>query len=373
MMRNIKYKSPVLAVAGCTIIASILVLGLRVSAAAAQTASTGSLAAYDGKIHYDSADVSYLCREVNLLQKELDDFVFDELAFGGTVSTPADKLQNKLNSHGTINYNSDRVVADAGDLLSLADSINGLGNNYATMVYRALGNIGTFFDLNGNVVHEAQAAGNPAYLSCEQLAEGIMRSQSVGHLAASPIIPDNLTAGTAAWVNGQYIIGNGSDNEKSYQRGLEDGMAGVGEDVDIQYTYHVHIGNGDSGWADGYVFYQSNDPEGCFAAGGHAHDRTDVCSYTTQTTLCTWRGSLPPGTLGQPVCGTHGSGSNYENWLKKYVWRKDDDPGGYVIFGCSAPVTKTTYTCGFPTNTWTITCGKKAGQIESATVTIHSD
>lgn len=371
MMGNIKYKGPVLAAVGCVIIACSL--GLCVSAAAAETASKGNLNASDGKVYIDSTDVSYLRGEVNLLQNELDDSVFGELPFGGTISASSDKLRNRLNSHGTINYDSDKVVVCAGDLLNLADSINGLGNNYATMIYRALGNIGTYYDLNGNVVHETQTAGNPSYLSCEQLAEGIMQSQSVGHLAVSPITSDNLTAGTAAWVNGQYVIGNGSDNEKSYQHGLEDGMAGEGEDVDIQYTCHEHVGNGESGWEDGHVFYQSNSPEGCFAAGGHTHDKTGVCSYTTKTSTCTWRASLPPGVLGQPVCGTHGNGIDYENWLKNYMWRNDDDPGGYAIFGCNGPVTTTTYTCDFPTNTWTISCGKKAGQIESATVVIHSD
>lgn len=371
MMWNIKYKGPVLAAASCVIIAGSL--GLCVSAAAVETASMGNLNAGDGKVYIDSTDVSYLCGEVNLLQNELDDSVFGELPFGGTVSASSDKLRNRLNSHGVINYDGDRVVACAGDLLSLADSINGLGNNYATMIYRALGNIGTYYDSNGNVVHETQTAGNPTYLSCEQLAEGIMQSQSVGHLAVSPITPDNLTAGTAAWINGKYVIGNGSDNEKSYQRGLEDGMAGECEDVDIQYTCHEHVGNGESGWEDGHVFYQSNSPEGCFAAGGHTHNGTGTCSYTIINTTCKWRASLPPGVLGQPVCDKHGSGTDYEEWLRKYAWSNKDDPGGYVIFGCDYPITMTSYTCGSPTNTWRIACGKEAGQIESATVVIHSD
>lgn len=371
-MRRIKFKSPALAAAGCMLIAGALVLELRASAAAVGTASRGSFTACGSKVLFDSADVSYLCGEVSLLQNELDNSVFDELPFEGTVTVSADKLQNRLNSRGVINYDSDKVVAGADDLLSLADSINGLGDNYATMIYRALGNIGTYFDPDGNAGHEAQTAGNPTYLSCGQLTAGIMQSQSIEHLAVSPVTPDNLTAGTAAWVNGQYVIGNGSDNEKSYQRGLEDGMAGTDKDVDIQYTRHVHQGNGNSGWTDGHVFYQSNSPGGCFAGSGHIHNKTDICSYTTETTRCSWRASTYPGDLTQLACPSHGSGTNYENWARNYGW-SNDLGGGYTLFGCDFPITTTTYTCGFPTNTWTIACGKKAGQIESATVIIHTN
>lgn len=371
-MRRIKYKSSVLAAAGCMLIAGALVLELRVSAAAVGTASKGSFAACGSKIRFDSTDISYLCGEVNLLQNELGNSVFDEMPFEGTVSVPADKLQNRLNSHGVINYDSDKVTADAGDLLRLADSINGLGDDYATMIYRALGNIGTYFDPDGNAGHEIQTAGNPTYLSCEQLTAGIMQSQSVEHLAVSPVTPDNLTAGTAAWVNGQFVIGNGSDNERSYQRGLEDGRAGTDKNVDIQYTRHVHQGNGNSGWTDSQVFYQSNSPGGCFRGSGHIHDKTSICSYTTETTRCDWRASTPPGDLSQPACPSHGSGINYEDWARNYSW-SNDLGGGYTLFGCDFPTTSTTYTCGFPTNTWAIGCGKKAGQIESATVMIRSD
>lgn len=371
MVRRIKYKGAVLAAASCMVIGGSL--GLCVPAAASGTVSKGRLTACDGRIHFDSADVSYLCREVGSLQSELDDSVFGELPFEGTVSLSDDKLQNSLNSHGIINYDSDKVSVGADDLLSLADNISGLGDNYATMIYRALGSIGTYYDLNGNAGHEVQTA-NPTYISCEQLTAGIMQSQSVEHMAASPITSDNLTAGTAAWVNGEYIIGNGSDNEKFYQRGLEDGMAGTDKNVDIQYTRHAHVGNGKSGWADSYVFYQSNSPGGCFAAKGHTHDATGKCDYTTETTRCQWRASLPPGVTGHPVCEAHGSGVDYEYWLKNYAWSNNDDPGGYIIFGCDAPgPTVTYYTCGSPTNTWAVGCGKKAGKIESATVTVHSN
>ena len=46
----------------------------------------------------------------------------------------------------------------------------------------------------------------------------------------------NLSAGTAAWVNGEFIIGTGSDNNKYYTHGITDGLA----KVNVTYVYHQH-------------------------------------------------------------------------------------------------------------------------------------
>ena len=44
-----------------------------------------------------------------------------------------------------------------------------------------------------------------------------------GALKIAAATADNLSAGTAAWVNGSFIIGTGSDNNKYYDDGKEDG------------------------------------------------------------------------------------------------------------------------------------------------------
>ena len=49
---------------------------------------------------------------------------------------------------------------------------------------------------------------------------------------------DNLSLGTAAWVDGQYIVGTGGDNNSYYTQGYANGVAGAMDNVDI--TYHLH-------------------------------------------------------------------------------------------------------------------------------------
>ena len=370
MRRIRKYKGPVLAAAGCMIIAGVL--GLRVSAAAAGTASKGNLTACEGKVHFESADVTYLCGEVSSLQNELDDSVFEGLPAVGTVSAYVKRLRDSLNSHGVMDYGNGSVAANANDLLHLADQINALGNSYAAMIYRALGNIGTYFDPDGNAGHEAQTAGNPMYLSCKQLTAGIEQSQSIEHLAALPITSENLTAGTAAWVNGQYIIGNGSDNEQAYQRGLEDGKAGNDDDMDIRYTRHEHIGNGETGWEDRHVFSQTDEPGGCFTQSYHEHDNcpsrtadVQLISFHDYTDGCGWHG------WGDEIAWQHTCTVCHEVH-RHLVTASSVQETGVDIYSCY--LKHTHYTCAdLPINRWKIGCGKTEGQVETVTVVIREN
>lgn len=372
MMRKIKYKGPVLATIGCVVIVGVL--GFGVSAAAAGTASKGNFTACDGKVHFESADVAYLCREVDLLQSELDETVFGEPSAVGSVSASTGKLRDLLNSRGTINYENGLVEVDANDLFRLADQTDGLGNSYTTMIYRALVSIGTYFDQEGNVGHEAQAAGSPTHLSREQLVSGIVQSQSVGHLAASPIIPDNLTAGTAAWVNGQYVIGNGLDNENAYRRGLEDGQEGNGDDIDVRYTYHEHIGNEKTGWSDNHVFHQTGKPGGCFTKAYHEHDdcpsaigNVRLVSYHNYTDGCDWHAWMDE-IAWQHACIVCNEEHRYSVAASSITdWETDVD-----FRACG--VKHTHYTCAdLPLNRWKVGCGKKTGQIETVTVVIRGN
>ena len=59
-------------------------------------------------------------------------------------------------------------------------------------------------------------------------------------------IEDNLSAGTAAWVDGNYIEGNGKDNDYYYNLGYLDGKADI-PNASIEYEYHVHTGSNGSG------------------------------------------------------------------------------------------------------------------------------
>lgn len=61
-----------------------------------------------------------------------------------------------------------------------------------------------------------------------------------------PVNADNLSAGTAAWVNGELIKGNGADNaeyyEQGYRIGYAEAMANVGN-ASVNYIRHYHDSN----------------------------------------------------------------------------------------------------------------------------------
>lgn len=266
--------------AGIAAVIAVSIGAVGINAAASGTVSTGNIASDGRHVTFYSEDVDYLSGELDSLQGEVDYSVVEGVSEGGSVSASVAKQRDKLDSHGIINYDNGRVLISASDLLILADRTNELADNYAALTCRALNKIGTYFDAEGNVNHEAQT-GDALTLGIEQLTEGIRQSQSIDDPIFSPIITDNLTAGTAAWVNGQCIIGNGADNDRAYRRGIEDGEAGNDDDVDIEYTYHVHTDAAGNQYDEGTVLCQDDDPGGCFVPTGHICD--DSCIRT-----CKW-------------------------------------------------------------------------------------
>lgn len=369
-MRKIKTLPVILAILCCAV--TVGAWSLKTTAAS-NTASVGNFSASDNRVLFRSEDINYLNKELERLQNEMDDSVFGSASVDVTVSASADMRRRMLASHGIINYDNGKVTANAANLFSLADGTDALGNAYATAICRALNEIGTYFDLNGNVNHAAQTA-EAIVLGCERLAEGILQSQSVDHLAAVPVTADNITAGAAAWVNGQCIIGNGADNERAYQRGIEDGAARNGDEVEMQYTYHEHTGNGQSGFSDGHVLYQSDNPGGCFRSSGHTHNQAgSSCENRTGYREETWACARTDWTYNESVdrwqCGL--------GHMREFA-----EPGVDVCGALTTERIRYSYwDCngdgegaqGERVNTWKIGCGKRAGQTETATITIRKN
>ena len=330
------------------------------TSAASGSPSVGNLSAYGGRVVFSNKDVIYLDNELGLLLDEIDDSIFNG-ASADAIFDSADKRRNLLTSHGIINYDNGKVTSNAADVLALADKTDTLANTYAAVACRALNSIGTYYNTDGDINYESQAAG-AIVLSCARIVAGILQSQSVEHLEATPVTADNITAGAAAWVNGKCIIGNGADNERAYQSGIEDGAAGNGEEVDIQYTYHAHTGNsGKDPIPDGDVYYSNTNPDGCYTAAGHTHNMAGTCT-TKQVSQ-------------RQECGCRLKYNEHLNGDNCYVCHHSHfgRDGVYPAY-CNFPVTRTIteYTCGSPTNTWEIGCNKKAGQIVSAEVIIHT-
>lgn len=361
IMKRKKYMVLAFAVVCCMV--TVGVSGLTM-AAASGAASVGDFSTDDGRVVFHSGDIAYLSGELDALHSEIDDSVFNGDSVNGIISAPESKRRNMITSRGVINYNNGKVSANAANLFTLADRTDALANAYTAAVCRALNDIGTYFDADGNVNHESQTAESVA-LSCAHLAEGILRSQSVDHLPAAPVIADNLTAGTAAWVNGQCVIGNGADNERAYQRGFEDGESENDDDIDIEYTRHVHR-NGNGEEVTKKTVYASKNPGGCYRANGHTHDAVGTCPK--DTVECSGSG----GAIDHhPSCIDSGSGWGTDN--EHIHCKAKCQVCGREVEDAYAKCTYTTtsYVCSQSTNTWQIGCGKNAGQIESVKIIIR--
>ncbi len=250
------------------------------------------------------------------------------LALGMGMPVMAENSFRRANikSTGSIDFEDGKVSIDSSDLHYLADEIDTLENTYKTTMVDALNSIGTYFKNDGSITYdsgqnEADTEEEKSNLIFGNIMDGIKNSQSVVSVSSMqatdkagnllyyadeiaqanqdvcsitttdtgyPVYyraatAENLSAGTAAWVNGKLIQGNGSDNaaygEKKYKEGYNkgttdgydqgnadgynqgsadgynkgssdgynqgfvDGMASTLNKINISYTYHNHVGS----------------------------------------------------------------------------------------------------------------------------------
>lgn len=140
-----------------------------------------------------------------------------------------------LKSYGKITYQNggDAVVVDSADFYMLADRLDLFKRGVADQLTA----INTYFTTEDGislkteqdirVAHTKPSGENavdPLEVDFDTLLEGIAASQSVP-ADVSATKEDNLSAGTAAWVDGHLIIGTGGDNQRHYQNGYEEGAA----------------------------------------------------------------------------------------------------------------------------------------------------
>lgn len=191
------------------------------------------------------------------------------LVVGSTVCASSGRRRDGISSRGAINYDHGKVMIDSADLTVLADEMDTLETSFKTGITDALAKIGTYVKQDGSISHEGRADIDPQRIIFRDLEIGILQSQSVAHLAGThasdtkgpiyykfeknnllevtaddtgmpvfivPATENNLTAQTAAWVDGRCLAGNGSDNYYFYQKGFIEGYADrIGATVEYQY------------------------------------------------------------------------------------------------------------------------------------------
>lgn len=158
-------------------------------------------------------------------------------ANGGTLVDP-----NSFASKGKIQVKENEtdsdpaIVIDSADLVTLANATNELNTQFTDSLAAAVNNIGsvpktdrvaagaTFSDLLKEIKNsQAIDTSESVYVlqngtvTDDSTAEGVVETQIAGATA------ENLTAGTAAWVDGQYIVGTGADNNSYYAEGYTEG------------------------------------------------------------------------------------------------------------------------------------------------------
>lgn len=195
-----------------------------------------------------------------------------------------------LKSKGAIVYQNgtDSVVIDSNDLYTLADAFD----NYKAAIYWQMAEMNTYLTTEDegialtssedvHVVHSVHPEMDivaPLSLNFDTLIEGVAASQSIpqapveyGYAEGTNLyktaeglltteasdntemieingaVADSMSAGTAAWIDGELVLGMGSDNKAYYDKGYTDGFNKVMDGAHISYVYHEHIGDADSG------------------------------------------------------------------------------------------------------------------------------
>lgn len=223
--------------------------------------SRGDLAVEKEGPYLCASDIEYLQSEIEDLSAELPD-TENEMPYDIIKDTVR---RNQIKSDGIIDYAGGTIILDASDMKYLADEIDTLEASYKMLTSQALEKIGTYFRPDASLTYEpSEAASLEVYaenLSFDKIQEGIIKSQSVAHLAAKQAVnsagealfyvneeaqdhkrldsvttnaneyplmiqaacAENLSAGTAAWVDGKLIIGTGADNQAYYNKGYDTG------------------------------------------------------------------------------------------------------------------------------------------------------
>lgn len=189
---------------------------------------------------------------------------------GSTVSASVNRRRNEIQSQGIIDYDNGKVLVDAADLILLAEQMDDLEISFKEELADGLAQIRTYIQEDGSIDHDNKSEDiDPQQTAYNALTAGILNSQSVAHLAGiqasdgkgsiyytrepnnilevthdnteMPVFitaatEDNLASKTAAWVDGQCLVGTGADNFYFYQKGYIEGYAEKNGGT-VEYTY----------------------------------------------------------------------------------------------------------------------------------------
>lgn len=183
---------------------------------------------------------------------------------GMAASAQTDTRASHIKSRGNIDFDNGAAIIYAADLTYLANEIDILEDSYKSKTMNALNTVGTYFKSDGestfNQDENAITSTDAISLSFEALANGIKNSQNIPEWTYSGTLPgkdtetagyisgafeDNLSLGTAAWVEGNLVVGTGADNNsyygQGYEQGYKQGYTEIFKNI-IYYTWNIPDG-----------------------------------------------------------------------------------------------------------------------------------
>lgn len=341
---------------------------LSAYAGADSVRSRGNIVLDGGKMSIYASDLDYLQSEVQVLYGELPSIIEIDASAAETAR------RTDIHSKGIINYGNDAVVLDSSDFILLANEIDKLEFEYKANTVAALNGINTYFKPDGSITHDEQEEDillprDAAGLSFDVIRRGILRSQSVDHLSVTPAAENNISAGTAAWVDGQCIIGNGKDVQEAYDRGYNDGSNdGYERGKSDGYTQGYEQGDHD-GYKRGYADGKAD------AAPGEAHIEYTYHIHdgvSTQAGGCYIESKSPCiGRMTATDTGTLIPEMGEANGIGFYRYGRKCDVCGYTDTSISNGIPyvgQIIGPCSQYKTTIVLNCGKTEETIETATI-----
>ncbi len=262
------------------------------------------------------------------------------------------KRRDNLNSTGIFEYKEngeEKIVFNTNDLIYIADEIDAAGDNlsdideevevltddYRRRMLQELNRMGTYVSSTTNSEGEQiPVEGEPAHtgpqilnednsipedISMPVLIKSLSISQEIYGDCPSglktpdtntpitgplqPATSDNIAAGTAAWVNGEYIVGTGKDNEDYYAMGKAAGITG-----NVSINYHVHTTSGEAGEIRSASSYDAYNTAKASLSTQETRTSQGGCFtkpyYSATKTTRKWVDAQPGGQYIKHACGS---------------------------------------------------------------------
>lgn len=170
--------------------------------------------------------------------------------FNITASAETKTRAGGLQSRGRIEHSNGKVILDSADLVYLADEINMLEQTYKTGIIEAGNEVGCNLSLEKNyefgelteAIRNSQAI-TGSYDTETEDEEGNVVTDTTPLIGAAAA---NLPLGTAAWVEGHYIVGTGEDLAHALERAVEEVKTQVQEKAGLIGTYSTRCWNSTS-------------------------------------------------------------------------------------------------------------------------------